>query len=384
MRLPRVKRTQAVLHLPTGNQIRSGSGLYDVALELEDTPDGSLWRLMRLLDGTRDLDAVVAQSCRDDPDLDGQSVRAAVRTLIELGLVEDAGAPVPANLSTEEVERYAGNARYFSWVDMTPRPSPHEQQRLLKQARVSVLGMGGTGSAIAMGLVAVGVGSLLCADFDVVEPGNLNRQLLYTEGDVGTPKVDAAVARLRGMNRHVEVAGRTVRAGSAQDLLPLMDADIFLLCADDPLPDLQMWTNEAALRTGTPWMVSRYNGPLTLIGLFVPHRTPCFTCLVHQYPTMGPDAEQDWEPLYRGPAGHAVIAPVAMIGGQLAALDVIRHLTGVPAQTAGRIFRQNLVVYEQNFSFDLEFWPDCPDCGGRAGSAVGSTAGDVADGTGRG
>jgi molybdopterin/thiamine biosynthesis adenylyltransferase len=363
MRLPRIKRMQNPGRRADG-LIQSGSGLYGIALELKDEPDGSIWRLMGLLDGTRDLETVVAQMCRDDPDLDGQSVRDSVRALTELGLVEDAGAPAPADLSTSEVERYGSNLRYFSWVDMTSRPSPYEQQRRLKQARVSLLGLGGTGSAVAMSLTAAGVGSLQCADFDVVEEGNLTRQLLYTEDDVGVAKVDAAVRRLRGINRHVEVTGRTVRAASVEDLLPLMDADIFMLCADIPLPDLQIWTNQAALSTGTPWMVSQYNGPQTLVGLFVPYRTPCFSCLTHQYPTMGPDPEQVWQPLYSQPAGHAVIAPVSIISGQLAALDAIYHLTGMPARTAGRIFRQSLVVFDHNFYLDLEFWPECPDCGG--------------------
>jgi molybdopterin-synthase adenylyltransferase len=363
MRLPRIKRVQTPGRHPDDGMIRTGSGLYGIALELQDTPDGSVWKLMKLLDGTRDLEAVVARMRRDDPDLDAQSVRESVRSLIDLGLVEDAGAPAPESLSAAEIERYAGNTRYFSWVDMAARPSPYESQRRLKEARVSVLGLGGTGTAVAMSLAAVGVGSLLCADFDVVEPGNLNRQLLYTEDDVGSAKVDAAVRRLRGINRHVEVTGRTVRAASVEDLLPLMDADMFMLCADRPQPELQMWTNEAALRLGTPWMISRYSGPLTLIGMFVPHQTPCYSCLIHQYPTMGPDPEQVWQPLYTESPGHAVIAPVSLVSGQLAALDAICHLTGMPAQTAGRLFRQSLLVYDHNFFIDLEFWPDCPDCG---------------------
>jgi molybdopterin/thiamine biosynthesis adenylyltransferase len=123
-------------------------------------------------------------------------------------------------------------------------------------------------------------------------------------------------------------------------------------------------------------MISRYSGPLTMISLLVPRQTPCYRCLVHQFPTMGHEVDQTWQPLYPPPSGHAVIAPVAGISGQLAALDAICHLTGMPTQTAGRLFRQNLVVYDHNYYFDLEFWPECPDCGG-ARSAV------TATGTGR-
>jgi molybdopterin/thiamine biosynthesis adenylyltransferase len=360
---PRIKHAHAPARLGDG-VIQLGSRLYGVGSELRDSPDGSVWKLMGLLDGTRDLATVVAVMCRDDPALDGQSVRDGVQTLIDMGFVEDAGAPVPADLSAAEVERYASNSRYFAWVDKTPRPSPYEHQRLLKRAKVSLLGLGGVGGAAAMSLVAAGVGSLLCADYDVVEPANLNRQILYTEDDVGAPKVDAAVQRLRGINRHVEVTGRSIRAQSIEDILPLMDADLFVLCADQPYPDIALWTNDAALRTGTPWILSQYIGPLTQTGLFRPRKTPCFRCVVAANPAMFPGPDDNGVQLLYPPPGHAVIAPTAILSGQLAALETICQLTGMPVQTAGRIFRQSLLVYDHNFYSDLEFWPGCPSCGG--------------------
>lgn len=362
MRLPRVKPAHNPVRLPDGT-IHLGGPLYGVAAQLDDT-DGTVWRLIGLLDGARELDAVVAEIGRTDPDLDERSIRDSVATLIEMGFVEDAGAPVPATLSAAEIDRYASSARYFSWTDTAPRPSPYEHQRLLKQSTVTVLGLGGTGGAAAMSLAAVGVGALRCVDFDVVEPGNLNRQILYDEDDVGVPKVEAALRRLRRMNRHVDVSGTRLRVGSVEDLAPLMDADMFLLCADAPHPEIELWTNEAALRTRTPWILAQYVGPLTLTGLFLPHRTPCFRCAAEKYPNLigGPEAV-GLQSLYRTPV-QAVIAPSAVLSGQIAALEAVYHLTGMPTQTAGRIFRQNLVVYDTSFFVDLEFWPDCPDCGG--------------------
>ena len=90
----------------------------------------------------------------------------------------------------------SASTRYFSWIDTDPRRSRYDVQVALKRARVTVLGMGGTGGAVAMGLVAAGVGRLHCLDFDDVEVSNLNRQVLYTEDDIGRPKVDTAVRRI--------------------------------------------------------------------------------------------------------------------------------------------------------------------------------------------
>lgn len=215
-----------------------------------------------------------------------------------------------------------------------------------------------------MSLAAVGVGSLLCADFDVVETGNLNRQPLYAEDDVGMPKVDAAVRRPRGINRHVEVAGRSVKVSSIEDVLSLMDTDLFILCADLPYPEIELWTNDAALLTGTPWIISQYAGPQTLTSLFVPYRTPCFRCADEAHPWIL-DPDGNGRQRMRTPPGHAVIAPTAIVSGQFAALEEICHLTGMPTQTARRTFRQSPLVYDHNFYTDLEFWPECPGRGGR-------------------
>jgi molybdopterin/thiamine biosynthesis adenylyltransferase len=363
MRLPRIKHTQTPVRHRDNATIRTGAGLYGVALELRDKPDGSVWKLMSLLDGTRDMEAVVRRMRRDDPDLDGRSVRESVQDLADLGLVEDAGAEVPGSLSAAETERYAANTAYFSWVDMTAHPSAYEQQRRLKRSRVAVLGLGATGTSVAASLAAVGVGSLVCADFGVVAPADLNRQLLYTEDDIGSAKADAAAARLRRINPHVEVSGIGIRVSSPGDLAPLMRADIFVLCAEGVQPQLAAWANEAALRAGTPWMISNYRGPLTLTGMFLPRQTPCYRCLLHQYPTMDPETEQVWQPLFDEPPGPAVIAPVSIVSGQFAALDAICHLIGMPTQTDGRLFRQSLLVYDQSCFFDLKFWPQCPACG---------------------
>ena len=52
-------------------------------------------------------------------------------------------------------------------------PGVHE---IVKKATVGIMGLGGLGSVVAGGLARIGVGKLILADFDVVEPSNLNRQ----------------------------------------------------------------------------------------------------------------------------------------------------------------------------------------------------------------
>jgi sulfur carrier protein ThiS adenylyltransferase len=55
---------------------------------------------------------------------------------------------------------------------------------------VGIAGAGGLGSTVAVSLARAGVGRLVIADFDQVEPSNLNRQQYFVE-QVGQPKVEA-------------------------------------------------------------------------------------------------------------------------------------------------------------------------------------------------
>ena len=65
-------------------------------------------------------------------------------------------------------------------------------QQKLKAAAVFIAGAGGLGCSVGTYLAAAGVGRIRICDADEVELSDLNRQVLYTEGDVGRKKADAA------------------------------------------------------------------------------------------------------------------------------------------------------------------------------------------------
>lgn len=101
------------------------------------------------------------------------------------------------------------------------RPSPDELEALmaarhtpgvharLKRACVGVAGCGGLGSNAALSLARVGVGRLIIADFDIVEPSNMNRQQYFVE-QIGQFKVDALKETLARANPFVQVEAHRV------------------------------------------------------------------------------------------------------------------------------------------------------------------------------
>jgi sulfur carrier protein ThiS adenylyltransferase len=60
----------------------------------------------------------------------------------------------------------------------------------LRRSTVGIAGAGGLGSNVALSLARAGVGRLIIADDDRIEPSNLNRQQFFVD-QVGRPKVEA-------------------------------------------------------------------------------------------------------------------------------------------------------------------------------------------------
>jgi sulfur carrier protein ThiS adenylyltransferase len=99
--------------------------------------------------------------------------------------------------------RAEGNAGGELERMMASRHAPGTHPKL-KSARVAIAGAGGLGSNIAVSLARLGVGELLLADHDAVEPSNLNRQH-YGVSHIGMKKTDALKNQLADINPFVNV-----------------------------------------------------------------------------------------------------------------------------------------------------------------------------------
>jgi sulfur carrier protein ThiS adenylyltransferase len=109
-------------------------------------------------------------------------------------------------------------------------PGVHEK---LRAATVGIAGVGGLGSPVAVALARCGVGRLVLADFDVVEPSNLNRQLFFLD-QLGLPKVEALRRTLKRINPYVAVTSHHVRLTPANIPDLFGEVDIMVEAFDDP------------------------------------------------------------------------------------------------------------------------------------------------------
>ena len=83
-----------------------------------------------------------------------------------------------------------------------------EGQKKLQEAKVLIVGVGGLGSPIALYLAGAGVGCLGLVDDDLVSITNLQRQVLYSEKELGKPKAICAAERLSALNSVVQQNNR--------------------------------------------------------------------------------------------------------------------------------------------------------------------------------
>jgi sulfur carrier protein ThiS adenylyltransferase len=74
----------------------------------------------------------------------------------------------------------------------------------LSRFRVGIAGAGGLGSNCAVALARSGVGTLVIADYDVIEESNLNRQYYFTD-QIGEMKTTALKENIRRINHEVSV-----------------------------------------------------------------------------------------------------------------------------------------------------------------------------------
>lgn len=115
---------------------------------------------------------------------------------------------------------------------MMARHTPGVHEKVSKSC-VGIAGAGGLGSNIAIALTRLGVGQLILADFDVVEPSNLNRQQYFMD-QIGMSKVEALQASLKRINPWVQVKTFNGRIDAGNQCQVFAGVDVMVEAFDAP------------------------------------------------------------------------------------------------------------------------------------------------------
>ena len=101
----------------------------------------------------------------------------------------------------------------------------------IEKARIGIAGAGGLGSNCAACLVRVGFKRFTIADYDLVDPSNLDRQF-YFEDQVGMKKVEALRTNLHRINPHLELQMLPVKLEPTNIPETFRGCDIVVECLD--------------------------------------------------------------------------------------------------------------------------------------------------------
>lgn len=254
-------------------------------------------------------------------------------------------APKPSGpFSDTELNRYARH--------IVLREVGGTGQKALKEGRVLVVGAGGLGAPVLQYLAAAGVGTIGVIDDDVVENANLQRQVIHTDAQIGTPKVFSAQAAMQAQNPFVTV--RPYHRRLTPEIVDDLFADFDLVIDGTDNFDTRYLVNAAAVRAGLPLIsgaLSQWEGQ---VSVFDPaHGAPCYACVFPEAPApeLAPNC-----------AEAGVIGPLPGVVGSMMAVEAIKLITG-----AGTPLRGEMVIYDalygESRKIALKRRPDCTTCG---------------------
>ena len=246
------------------------------------------------------------------------------------------------SLSNSERERYQ---RHLALAEIGTAG-----QEKLKAARVLVVGAGGLGSPAALYLAATGCGTLGLVDADRVELSNLQRQVLFDNGAIGRPKVEAGREHLAALNPEVRLVPHDVRL-QADNVRELFSGYDLVIDGTDRLATRYL-INDACVILHKPLVsaaIHRFEGHLMT---YVPDRGPCYRCV---FPHSA-------EGMVANCAEAGVLGVLPGVLGTLQATEAIKLITGIGVPLVGRLLTYDAL--DMRFSeFQVARRPDCAVCG---------------------
>ncbi len=228
-------------------------------------------------------------------------------------------------------------------------------QQKLKQARVLIVGAGGLGCPTGLYLAAAGVGHITIVDGDSIDITNLQRQIAYSQDQVGQPKAQMLQQRLAGLNPDISVDALTQHLNTENVTELVKNADIVVDCTDNFAT--RYLINDACYLAKKPWVmasIGQFNGQCSL---FTPDG-PCFRCLFPEAPEGVADCNSG--------------GVVGVLPGLLAMYqtnEVIKYLVGLATPLQGNLLLIDaLGVTQQRFA--LQSNPGCKLCHPESGFEI--------------
>lgn len=227
-------------------------------------------------------------------------------------------------------------------------------QAKLLDSHVLLIGAGGIGCPAIQYLVAAGVGTISVVDDDEVSLSNLQRQVLYTEADIGKPKVEAAANAVAALNPDVRFLALQRRIDADTPASLLDGVDVVIDGSDNFATRLLV--NDLCLTAKISLVsaaIGQFHGQVATFTGWLDDK-PCYRCFVGD--AHDPDDCDDC-------ATVGVLGAMCGMIGSWAAMEAIRVLTGFGDEQVGKLHIFDGLKPAMR-TINLPKDPGCSSCGG--------------------
>jgi adenylyltransferase/sulfurtransferase len=229
---------------------------------------------------------------------------------------------------------------------------------LIQNTRVLIIGAGAVGNEVIKNLALLGVGHVVVADKDSIEPGDLNRCVLFREGDAGRPKAECAARAVREMSPPLNITAIHGNVLADLGLGYFRWANVVLTALDNC--EARAFVNGACVRAGRPWIDGGLEARRGVVRCVAPPTTACYECTMSQ-----PDRERlkkrrSRSLLARRALEHEEAPVTPALASAIAAIQVqelIKFLHGREA-----VMGRGHVIDDAAHSPQTLIYPRNPDC----------------------
>lgn len=304
----------------------------------------------------------IAISNLSDGPFSANEYREVIEQLIELEIITK-------SFNNQKIEYKKYNERYDRQIRLFSTLTGQNGAKCdekLKNSRVALIGVGGTGSYILYTLAAMGVGYVKCVDFDKVESSNLSRQILYTEQDIGKEKLDCAKRRITELDSSLEYDYESCFVDSVEKFENIIqDVDFCILSIDTPRHNVRHLCNTACIHLNIPFI---YGGSLmdsiNVGPLVIPKETGCIECL------LGPENKVESHKTddklvnsFNKEFVSTLIDPYNALAASYVALEVTKYLSGfAEPELKNKVLMHSLSNYDSNI-IEFDKSESCACCG---------------------
>ena len=222
-------------------------------------------------------------------------------------------------------------------------------QQKLAGAKVTVIGLGGLGCPVATYLAAAGVGQLNLIDDDKVELTNLQRQLAYTDADIGKPKSKAIKQHCLNINSFCKINAVQERFNPDKHQ-HLIQASNVVIDATDNI-DSRRAINAVCVRESKPLVFAaaiRMEGQLTVFNPGVDN-SPCYECVFGHVN------------VNESCSDSGILGTVVGTLGLMQATEAIKLIVGMGQSPVGRLLLYDALSSEWQ-SIKISRQKNCPVC----------------------